>query len=208
MDTTQLYWFFVASMMLNLTPGSDMLYVASRSISQGIKAGIFSAVGIFIGCFVHILAAVFGLSYIIAKSEMVFNTIKFAGAAYLIYIGIKILTAQSAQSDLEKMESVEMWTLVKQGIITNALNPKVAIFFMSFLPQFITPSVTDVKIRLLSLGLWFNIQGTLILIIVAFLLGKTGNFIKNNPRLWKYQEKLTGLVLLFLGVKLAFTSQK
>jgi threonine/homoserine/homoserine lactone efflux protein len=208
MNSGNLYLFFIASLMLNLTPGNDMLYVASRSISQGIKAGIFSAIGIFIGCFVHILAAVFGLSYIIAQSELVFNIIKYAGAAYIIYLAIKTLTAKTANADLKNMEQVDAWTLMKQGIITNALNPKVAIFFISFLPQFITPSVGNVKMQLLTLGLWFDIQGSLILIIIAYLLGKTGNFIKNNPRLWFYQEKLTGVVLLFLGIKLAFTNQK
>jgi threonine/homoserine/homoserine lactone efflux protein len=205
---SNLYLFFIASLMLNITPGNDMLYVASRSVSQGIKAGIFSAIGIFIGCFVHILAAVFGLSYVITESALAFNIIKFAGAGYLIYLAIKTLTAKTVNADLKTMEQVDAWQLMKQGIITNALNPKVAIFFISFLPQFITPSVGNVKIQLLSLGLWFDIQGTLILIGLAYLLGKTGNFIKNNPRLWFYQEKLTGLVLLFLGLKLAFTNQK
>jgi threonine/homoserine/homoserine lactone efflux protein len=208
MNSTQLYLFFIASMMLNLTPGNDMLYVASRSLSQGVKAGLFSAIGIFIGCFVHILAAVFGLSYIIAQSEVAFNTIKFAGAAYLIYIGIQSLLAKSNTRDLKELSQVDNWILTKQGIITNVLNPKVAIFFLSFLPQFIDLTAGSVKMQLLVLGLWFDIQGTLILILMVFLLGKTSNFIKNNPRFWAFQEKLTGSILIFLGVKLALSSQK
>jgi threonine/homoserine/homoserine lactone efflux protein len=185
-----------------------MLYVASRSLSQGVKAGLFSAIGIFIGCFVHILAAVFGLSYIISQSEVAFNIIKFAGATYLIYIGIQSLRAKSTAGDLKQLSQVGNWTLTKQGIITNVLNPKVAIFFLSFLPQFIDITAGSVKMQLFVLGLWFDIQGTLILILMVFLLGKTSNFIKSNPRFWTFQEKLTGGILIFLGVKLALSSQK
>lgn len=204
-----LYLFFIASLLLNLTPGNDMIYVASRSISQGIKAGIISAIGIFIGCFVHIIAAVFGLSIIIAKSAFLFNLIKLLGAGYLIYLGIKALVTKSNfNKNIINLQHVDKWKLLKQGIITNALNPKVALFFLSFLPQFIQIGSPLYKAQLFSLGLWFDLQGTLILIIVAYLLGKTSNFIKNNQKFWRIQEKITGIILIGLGIKVALSSKK
>ena len=203
------YLFFIASLMLNLTPGNDMLYVASRSISQGPKAGIISALGIFCGCFVHIFAAVFGLSLIIARSAWLFNTIKFAGAGYLVYLGIRSLLNKPITDKVEgNATKLNPWKLFKQGVITNALNPKVAIFFLSFLPQFADPASPNIKIDLITLGLWFTVQGTLVLMIVAILLGKSRNFFKDNPRVWLIQEKITGLLLIGLGIKVALAAKK
>lgn len=208
MSDNNLYLFFIASLMLNLTPGNDMIYVISRSISQGAIAGLCSAVGIFIGCFVHITAAVLGLSALIMQSVFLFEFIKYAGALYLIYLGISALTSKSnAGLEFDKLPKVDKWTLVKQGILTNALNPKVAIFFLSFLPQFIDTS-GNVKLQLFSLGLWFGVQGTAVLILMALLFGKTANLIKKYPKFWEIQEKLTGVILIGLGIKIALTSKK
>ena len=204
-----LYLFFIASLLLNLTPGNDMMYVASRSISQGIKAGIISAIGVFIGCFVHIMAAVFGLSIIIMKSAFLFELIKFIGAGYLIYLGIKaLLTKSNFNKNIVTLPPTDKWKLLKQGIITNALNPKVALFFLSFLPQFIQVSSPLYKVQLFTLGLWFDMQGTFVLIIVAWLIGKASNFIKNNQKFWNIQEKITGIILIGLGIKVALSSKK
>ena len=204
-----LYLFFIASLLLNLTPGNDMLYVASRSVSQGIKAGIASAAGIFIGCFVHIIAAVLGLSLIISKSAYLFQLIKFAGAGYLIYLGIKALLSKPIVNTTDqKLIKANYWKLFKQGIITNALNPKVAIFFLSFLPQFIDPASPFFKFQLFTLGVWFDLQGTAVLIVVACLLGKTKDFFKKNPKVWLIQEKVTGIILIGLGIKIALASKK
>lgn len=204
-----LYLFFIAALLLNLAPGNDMIYVASRSVSQGIKAGIVSAAGIFMGCFVHILAAVLGLSIIISRSAYLFQLIKFAGAGYLIFLGIKALLSRPAIDTANKiMIKANYWKLFKQGIITNVLNPKVAIFFLSFLPQFVFPASPYFKFQLLLLGLWFATQGTTVLIIVACVLGKTKDFFKKNPKVWIIQEKLTGFILITLGIKIALASKK
>jgi threonine/homoserine/homoserine lactone efflux protein len=204
-----LYLFFIASLVLNLTPGNDMLFVASRSISQGIKAGIVSSLGVFVGCFVHILAAVLGLSIIISQSAYLFQLIKFAGAGYLIYLGIKAFIAKP-NVDTGNAEPVKAnyWKLFKQGVITDVLNPKVAIFFLSFLPQFIDPHSPFFKIQLFSLGFWFDLQGSTALIIVACILGKTKDFFKNNPRVWMIQEKISGVILIGLGVRIALLTRK
>lgn len=204
-----LYLFFIASLLLNLTPGNDMLYVASRSISQGIKAGIISAIGIFFGCFVHIIAAVLGLSLIIARSAYLFGIVKFAGAAYLIYLGVKALTTKpNISPDTQNTVKADQLNLFKQGVITNALNPKVAVFFLSFLPQFIDPASPFFKMQLFTLGIWFAMQGALVLIIVAIVLGKTKNFFKQNPKVWLIQEKITGIILIGLGIKVALAAKK
>jgi RhtB (resistance to homoserine/threonine) family protein len=204
-----LYLFFIASLLLNITPGNDMLYVASRSISQGIRAGIVSTLGIFCGCFVHIMAAVLGLSIIIARSAYLFSLIKFAGAGYLIYLGIRSLLAKpNLNPNMENRPKADHWKLFKQGVVTNALNPKVAIFFLSFLPQFIDPQSSFFKMQLLTLGIWFAAQGTLVLIIVAIILGKTKDFFRKNPKVWQVQEKITGLILIGLGIKVALVAKK
>jgi len=204
-----LYLFFIASLMLNLTPGNDMLYVASRSLSQGKTAGIFSALGIFFGCFVHITAAILGLSIIVAKSAFLFEMIKYAGAAYLIYLGIRsLMSKEKFRGDLEKLPAVDKWKLLRQGVLTNVLNPKVAVFFLSFLPQFAEPTSPLFKWQLFSLGMWFDVQGTLILIVVAILLSKSTNFIKRSPSFWNIQKRITGAILIGLGVKLAVGSRQ
>ena len=209
MTLNTLYLFFIASLLLNRTPGNDMIFVASRSLSQGTRAGYFSALGIFAGCFVHILAAIFGLSIIISKSAVLFEIIKYAGAGYLIYIGIKMLLTKNIQNVSTKGLTYQSnWSLFKQGTLTNALNPKVAIFFISFLPQFVDPQSPYLKIQLFTLGLWFAIQGTVVLLGVALVMGKTTNFLKQNPTFWIWQERITGMVLISLGIKLALTTRK
>lgn len=186
-----------------------MLYVASRSISQGVKAGIVSAAGIAVGCFVHIFAAVLGLSIIIVKSVYLFQAIKFAGAGYLIYLGIRALISKpNVNTTAQSPVKANYWNLFKQGVITNALNPKVAIFFLSFLPQFINTSSPYFKVQLFTLGFWFDMQGSLLLIAVACVLGKTKDFFNKNPKVWAIQEKITGFVLIALGIKVALLSKK
>ena len=204
-----LYLFFITSLLLNFTPGNDVIFVASRTISQGTKAGVISALGIFCGCFVHISAAVLGLSIIIARSAYLFSIIKFAGAGYLVYLGVKaLLSNPKIETGPKDTVSLNHWKLFKQGMITDVLNPKVAIFFLSFLPQFIDASSPFFKVQLFTLGLWFAVQGTLVLIVVAFVLGKAKDFLKQNPKFWPIQEKVTGIILIGLGIKVALAAKK
>src|SRR5215471_637282 len=129
------YLFLTVSILINISPGPDMIYTAARSLSQGTKAGVFSALGIFTGCLFHITAAIFGLSKIIEESVLLFSIIKYAGAAYLIYLGIKSLIKKSKkEANLHELPPMSYRKIFLQGLITNVLNPKVAIFFLSFLP--------------------------------------------------------------------------
>ena len=200
------YLFLSVSILINLSPGPDMLYTAARSLSQGIKAGILSALGIFSGCLVHISAAVFGLSKIIEESVLLFSIIKYAGAAYLIYLGLKSLLRKKHESNtIASLSSISYRKIFFQGVITNVLNPKVAIFFLSFLPQFIDPHSIYLKQPIAFLGLWFATQGTLILMIVACLTGAFRQVLQRNRNFWNWQEKITGAILVGLGIKIFFS---
>ena len=201
--------FALASLVLNITPGNDMLYVATRSTSQGVKAGVISALGIAGGCIVHLLAAVIGLSAIIASSAIAFDIIKYVGAAYLVYLGIRsILSKQNKFSIDKNVEKKSLSKLFWQGVLTNVLNPKVALFFLAFLPQFIHPEKGNTSMQILLLGLWFNFSGTIVNCIVALLFGKLGNWLSDKQAFIKWQSKITGLLLIGLGIKVALSSRK
>ena len=195
--------------MLNLTPGNDMLYVAARSTSQGIRAGIISSLGIMVGCMVHIIAAVVGLSAIIAESALAFNVIKYLGAAYLIYLGIRSLLSKKKSIEFKKeLVPLSNRKIFLQGVITNVLNPKVALFFLAFLPQFIHAGSKNAQWQILFLGVWFNIGGTIVNITVSILFGKIGKWLSQSPRFVKWQERITGAMLIALGIKAALSSRK
>jgi threonine/homoserine/homoserine lactone efflux protein len=204
------FWVFaLAALMLNLTPGNDMLYVAARSTSQGVRAGIISSLGIMVGCMVHIIAAVVGISAIIAESAVAFNIIKYLGAAYLIYLGIRSILSKKKSIQIKKeLTPLSNRKIFLQGVITNVLNPKVALFFLAFLPQFIHAGSKDAPWQILFLGVWFNIGGTLVNIAVSMLFGKIGRWLSQSPRFVQWQERITGAMLVGLGIKVALSSKK
>ncbi len=202
------YLFLSVSILVNLSPGPDMLYTAARSVSQGTKAGILSTLGIFTGCLFHITAAVFGLSKIIEESVLLFSMIKYAGAAYLVYLGLKsLLKKRKNENGIRQLSSLSYRKIFLQGMITNLLNPKVAIFFLSFLPQFINPHSPYLKEQIAFLGLWFDTQGCLILVLVASLTGAFRNMLQHNKNFWNWQEKITGIILIGLGIKIFFSKK-
>lgn len=200
--------FALATLMLNLTPGADMIYVATRSTTQGTKAGIVSALGIAGGCMVHTFAAVVGLSVLISESAAAFNIVKFLGVGYLCYLGITSLIRKDKMSTQVKLESGPLEKIFWQGVYTNVLNPKVALFFLAFLPQFADTHSEDFKWQVLGLGAWFNISGTLVNVLVAVVFGKAGGYLSRLPHFSRVQNKVTGLMMLGLGVYLAFAKQK
>ena len=204
------FWLFaLASLMLNLTPGNDMLYVITRSTSQGIKAGVVSSLGIMAGCMVHIIAAVVGLSAIIARSALAFNIVKYAGAAYLIYLGLRSLVNKKRSFEIKTdVPVLSHRNLFWQGVVTNVLNPKVALFFLAFLPQFVDLKAGGMQWQILFLGTWFDISGTIVNILVALLFGKIGNWLTQSPRFVQWQERVTGAILIGLGVKVAMSTSK
>ena len=201
------FWLFaLATLLLNLTPGNDFVYVATRSLSQGIRAGIISALGISAGLVIHVTASVLGLSVVLAKSAFAFNLIKYVGAAYLIYLGIKVLVSKTQSIsgiNSEHEKNLSSFTLLKQGFFTNVFNPKVALFFLSFLPQFADAHSAYFSYQLLMLGLWFIFSGTIVSIAIALFFGKMRSVLSSVPLFWKVQQKFTSLVLILLGLKIA-----
>ena len=203
------FWMFaLTGLLLNLTPGNDMLYVIARSSGQGTKAGVISALGIGAGCFVHIFAAVIGLSALMARSALAFEIIKYIGAFYLIYLGIRsILSKKRSLAVQPKMEKLSRNKIFWQGVLTNILNPKVALFFLAFLPQFITIK-GNTSLQIFFLGTWFNLVGTLVNIMVALLFGKVGSWLSKSPGFLQWQERITGMILIGLGIRVALSSKK
>jgi threonine/homoserine/homoserine lactone efflux protein len=201
--------FAFASLMLNITPGNDMLYVATRSTALGIKAGIVSSLGIAGGCIVHLLAAVAGISAIISGSALAFDIIKYLGATYLVYLGHKAFFSKQNRFIVPgDAERKSLPGLFWQGVLTNVLNPKVALFFLAFLPQFVHPEKGNATGQILLLGLWFNFSGTIVNCIVSLLFGKLGNWLSDKQGFIKWQNKITGLLLLSLGIKVALSTRK
>lgn len=206
------FWLFaLASFLLNITPGNDMIYVASRSAAQGVRAGIVSSLGIMAGCLVHLGAAAAGLSVLLARSAMAFDVIKYVGAGYLCYLGLKALFSRKA-ADFSAVGGAAVPAsyrrLFLQGVLTNVLNPKVALFFLAFLPQFIDIRGQHAGEAILLLGAWFDVGGTLVNVAVAVLFGRIGEWLKRHPGWLKVQEKVTGLVLVALGIKVALTTKQ
>lgn len=196
------YLFLSVSILINLAPGPDMIYTAARTISQGTKAGLFSALGVSVGCLFHITAAVFGLSVIIEHSVLLFSVIKYAGAGYLIYLGLRSLFRKKTVSETKELKALSNRKIFLQGMLTNVLNPKVAIFFLSFLPQFIDPHSQYFKVQIAILGLWFDLQGTLVLMLVAVATGYFKNILQKNSLFWRWQERITAAILIGLGIKI------
>ena len=202
--------FLIAGILLNLTPGSDTMYVLGRSVSQGRLAGMYSAMGIGAGCMVHIGLATFGLSMILKRSEMVFDFIKYLGAAYLFYMGVRMLINKDKQSfDMTGMDEMpDLKKVFLSGVITNVLNPKVAIFFIAFLPQFVQEDYDKPSLSFFILGLTFNFTGTVWNLFLAVFASSMTAKIKKNYPVKTLLERLTGMVFVGLGIKLALAEYR
>jgi threonine/homoserine/homoserine lactone efflux protein len=200
--------FILAGILLNLTPGADTMYIVGRSIAQGKKAGIYSALGISTGILFHTTFAAFGLSLIVARSAMAFNIIKYAGAMYLVYLGIKmIITKAPVKFDAEKKD-INSRKLYASGILTNVLNPKVALYFLVFLPQFVKTSAAHNPLPFIILGIIFVIPGTAWCIIIALSAARVSGRINQNNKIAMWLNRVTGGVFITLGLRLAWMSRK
>ncbi|TCL35095.1 threonine/homoserine/homoserine lactone efflux protein [Anaerospora hongkongensis] len=191
--------FLAASIILNMTPGSDTIYVLSRSIAQGRRTGIYSVLGTSAGCVVHTVLAALGLSVILAQSAVVFMMVKIAGAVYLGYLGLTMLLAKDTLATAPSQAAMSPKDTFWQGLIIDVLNPKVALFFLSFLPQFIDPQNSYGIIPFLILGLTFIVTGALWLLFVVYFSAKVTTLLREKTNV---MNKVCGSIYILLGAKL------
>ena len=201
--STQLTLFLIASAVLILTPGPAVLYIFARSVAQGRLAGIVSATGIAIGDLVHALGAALGLSAIIASSVLAFSILKYLGAAYLIYLGIRKLYSKPLDPGAAVVRPELLKNIFRQGVLVGVFNPKPALFFLSFLPQFADPSRGSVQIQLLTLGIVFVAMAVIGNSTFALLSGTFGTWIKRRKTFLRHERFVTGAVYCGLGVAAA-----
>ena len=202
--TQDLPLFLLSAVLLNITPGQDTLYILGRSISQGRRAGVLSVLGVITGCFVHTVAAALGLSAILATSASVFMAVKLVGAAYLVYLGIRMLLDRAAGAGQPTEYTHESaWAIYRAGLLTNILNPKVALFFLAFLPQFVDPSAGSKIVPFLFLGALFICTGTMWCLVLAWSASAVGRHLSEAGWGASVLRRATGVLFVGLGVKLA-----
>ena len=201
------YWLFVVSgILLNLTPGQDTMFILGRSLTGGARAGVAAALGICVGSIGHTLLAALGLSAILATSALAFTVVKLAGAAYLIYLGLRLVltrAAQAAEAPAATLAGVPR-TAFLQGIVTNLLNPKVALFFLALLPQFIDPASEHKTLAFLALGATFIATGLSWCLVLAVAAGRLQGFFRRNPHARVLSDRAVGGLFLLLAGRLAW----
>jgi threonine/homoserine/homoserine lactone efflux protein len=204
-------WLFIAGgVLLNMTPGPDMALIIARSTQGGARAGVAAALGIGAGAFVHIAAAAIGVSAVLVTSAWAFTTLKWAGALYLLYVGFRLVWdsfgASPRRKAPDRMPATTLRAIFVQGLLTNVLNPKVAMFFMAFLPQFIDTDSPSKVLAFVTLGLLFNLTGTTWNLAVAWMAGRVGA-LSAFGRIRAWLERLVGALLVGVGVRLALAER-
>jgi len=207
-DAAKFTLFITVSWALIIAPGPDMLYVITRGMTYGRGAGMLSAVGVICGILVHTTAAALGLSIIIQKSAFAFLVIEYIGTAYLIYLGIKTWRDKSVFNLQTSSTSASSRQLFWQGVLSNVLNPKIAIFFLAFLPQFVEYGSGQVTFQLTLLGLTFAFFGLCFLLVVGYSSGTIGTYLTRRPQYAQFAQRLAGGILIGLGVRLALTERR
>jgi threonine/homoserine/homoserine lactone efflux protein len=194
--------FMAAALALNLTPGPDMLYVAARSSSEGRTSGIASALGIGAGTLVHIALVAAGLAALLRAVPAAYLVVKLAGGAYLIWLGVRALRRTAAAAEPHAPPPAPLSAVFRQGVITNVLNPKVALFFVAFLPQFIDPTRGSAAGQVVALGVLFDVQGTIVNLIVAMAASGAAQRLSRHTKARVIMERVTGAVFIGLGARL------
>lgn len=200
--------FLPAAIALIIAPGPDSLYVLARGIGQGRRAGVISALGTCTGLLVHTTAAALGLAVLLQTSAVAYLVVKFAGAAYLLYLGVRTLLTKQSFSVTAATIRPSGARMYVQGVLTNVLNPKVALFFVAFLPQFVDQRGGAVALQMLTLGLLFAGLGLLYLLLVATLSGSLGQFLQRRPAWANRLRWVTGSVMIGLGLRLAIPDRR
>jgi threonine/homoserine/homoserine lactone efflux protein len=209
LNLTQLLPFLAAALALNLTPGADMTYVVARSATQGRAAGIAASLGVSAGSLVHSVLAALGVSALLQHSETAFLVVKYVGAAYLLYLAWKALrTGNQAMAMDRTLARTSLWRVFGEGALTNLLNPKVALFILAFLPQFVDPAHGNPAIQILLLGAIFNLGGTSVNAIVAWSASAAARALGNSAGFGRRLNRISALVFVGLAVRLALTERR
>lgn len=213
LDSTRLWLFLSAALLLAAAPGPGMLYVLARCLAGGKCEGVLSALGTFLGGMVHVLAAAMGVSLVLARSALAFSAVKYAGAAYLGFLGVRmILDARTADSfspnDLRAAPGAAGRNPLWQGVITEVLNPKTALFFLSFIPQFVNRGAGHVFLQFVLLGTVSVVLNTSADLIVILLAGPLGRKIQSSAVFRRRQRTVTGAIMIGLGTYLATSEGK
>jgi threonine/homoserine/homoserine lactone efflux protein len=196
--------FLVTGIVLNLTPGPDTFYILGRSMVQGRSAGIASVLGIATGSLVHTFAAALGLSALLAASASAFLAVKLAGAAYLVYLGCRMLFSRAAAASIPQgFASSGFGAIYRQGLLTNVLNPKVALFFLAFMPQFIAADSPSKFASFVVLGLCFTVTGAIWCLCLAWFSSLLGDRLRGSTTFAEILNRTAGALFVFLGIRLA-----
>ncbi|HMI41299.1 MAG TPA: LysE family translocator [Sphingomicrobium sp.] len=191
--------FMLGAITLNLIPGPDMTFVMSQGAARGTRAGVAAALGIGAGTIVHILLAAAGLAALLSQVAWAFDIIRYAGAAYLVWIAIQLFRAPPVRGTSPPVSASKAF---RQGALINILNPKVALFFLAFLPQFMSPEAGPYWLQSLILGLSFNVSGTIVNLLVALSSGRLADTLRRRPRIGKYLNWFAGALMGGLAVRL------
>jgi threonine/homoserine/homoserine lactone efflux protein len=200
--------FLVAALVLLVTPGPAVLYIVTRSIDQGRRAGLMSVFGVAVGSMIHVAAAALGLSALLASSAVAFNSVRYVGAAYLVFLGVRKFLSRGELSESPAERQCSSGRIFMQGILVNTLNPKTALFFFAFLPQFVIVSRGAVALQILFLGVTFTLLGVCSDGSWAMLAGTLGRRLKQNLRFVRAQRYFAGTVYVGLGLATAFSGSR
>jgi threonine/homoserine/homoserine lactone efflux protein len=200
-------YFIIASLLLIIAPGPDIIFLTTQSISNGPKAGFLTALGLASGNLVHTAAAAFGISVLVQTSTLAFNSLKFLGAAYLLYLAYQIITSDKSTNQQAITPADNPISFYRKGLLINVLNPKIALFFISFLPQFVPASSTHVHIDIIILGIVFTTLVILIFGSVGLLAGRIKQAININSVNYSYFNWIIAVIFIFLAINLALSSQ-
>ena len=207
-ESSQLYLFLIASLALLLTPGPAVLYIVARSINQGRMAGIVSVLGVETANFFHASAAALGLSAILLSSTLAFDIVKYLGAAYLIYLGVRKIVASENAAKAEAGKQENLSRIYSQGFVVNLFNPKTALFFFAFLPQFVNTSNGNITLQIFLLGIIFVVMAVITDSAYAIISSSIADQLNANQNFARNQRYFTGLIYIGLGVVTAFTGSR
>lgn len=207
-DGPALSLFLAAALAIGLSPGPGMLYAVARGIGQGSRGAVIAVLGLATGSFVNCLVAALGLSALVAASPLAYDVLRFAGAAYLFYLAIQTVRSGSDKLEVGTLKRDPAVQTFVQAVLTNIVNPKSALFYLSFVPQFIDPARGSVLAQFIALGLIFNVGGNSINLAVALFFGRIGDWLSHHPGVWRFQRWLTASILGGLAAHLVVAARR